>query len=107
MNPLPREILPVNGLPKSRIGKDFYPPARTIMGHPRGLPNMNGRVVMTDGFEYLVRCHDGRMVIVHVEWFEETTKGRTGAGRSDTGKAAREHKAKTMEEALAMVADFL
>lgn len=105
---LPREILPLNGLPKSRIGKDFFPPTRSIMGYPTGLPHLNGRVVLTDGFEYLVRCHDGRMVVVHVEWFEETTKGRTNRRGSDHEKTStRDRGAATLESAAAMVADLL
>ena len=106
MNELPREILPMDGLPKSGIGKDFYPPTRTITGHPAGLPNMNGRVVLTDGFEYLVRCHDGRMVRVHVEWFEEATKGRSTPGsRSEKTQGLKE--SRTLIAAAEMVADLL
>lgn len=74
---LPREVLPQGGLPSSKINKEWHPPSRPIYGHPAGLPNFNGRVLLTDGFEYLVECPDGRLVIAHVEWFEESSSEPT------------------------------
>jgi len=70
---LPREVLPQGGLPTSKINKEWKAPSRPIFGHPAGLPNFNGRVLLTDGFEYLVECPDGRLVVAHVEWFEESS----------------------------------
>lgn len=77
-------VIPSDGLPVGRIGKDFYPPGRRIHGHPEGLFHLCGDVIATDGFEYLLRLVDGRRVLVHVEWFVEL---KTGAKPTNKPKA--------------------